>query len=202
MILFGFLNRYNIERTFKKLGGWDMSKDIKPFLICVASNDMGAFSKLYEMLSVRIFNYARAITKNKEMAEDVTHDVFMQILKKAERLAKVADPIAYIMVTTRNQSFDALKHRSRAAASLEDISEESSVSFPYARLLIWDAFSRLPAEQREIVYLCHVCGHTQKEAAKITGVSLITAKRRCAKALSQLQSYFNQETEEHYNEAT
>jgi RNA polymerase sigma-70 factor (ECF subfamily) len=202
MILFSLLNRYNIERTFKTLGGRDMSKEINAFLICAASNDMDAFGKLYEMLSVRIFNYARAITKNREMAEDVTHDVFMQIFKKAAHLAKMANPIAYIMVITRNRSFDHLKCRSRVTASLEDVSEESSVSFPYARLLIWDAFSRLPSEQREIVYLCHVCGHTQKEAAKITGVSLITVKRRCAKALTQLQAYFNQEKEDLYNEFT
>ena len=167
-----------------------MDKEINDYLVKIAKGDMDALGALYDMLFVRIFNYARMIAKNKEMAEDVTHDVFMQIITQAARLVKVANPIAYIMVTTRNRTYDYLKHHSRTTISLEDALEISIDTFQDDRVHIWDAFSRLDATQQEAVYLHYFCGFTQKEIAKITGVSLITVKRRCAKALSQLQSYF------------
>jgi len=148
-----------------------MNKDIHISLADMAEGDMDAFGEIYGMLSVRIFNYARAITKNKEMSEDITHDVFIQILKQAARLAKIADPIAYIMVTARNQTYNYLKRLKHATVPINEI-PETNTSLPFDKLLIEDAFSRLPANQRETVYLYHVCGFTQREVSKIMGVPL------------------------------
>jgi RNA polymerase sigma-70 factor (ECF subfamily) len=165
----------------------------------MAAGDMNAFDELYSMLSVRIFNYARAITNHKETAEDVTHDVFLQVYKHAARIAGVSDPVAYIMAATRNQSFDSLKRGRRAAMPLEDVSGICVASPSHDRLLIEDAFSFLPENQRETLYLHHVCGYTQKEVSKIMNVPLATVKWRCRKASSQLKAYFNQDKEEKCN---
>jgi len=66
----------------------------------------------YDKLVSRVFNYARTITRNSVMAEDITHDVFLQTLKHASRIAKMVDPVAYIMVATRNHSYNMLLYRS------------------------------------------------------------------------------------------
>lgn len=175
---------------------------IRTFLVGIAEGNMDAFGELYNMISIRVFNYARAITNNKEMAEDITHDVFLQLLKKAPRLAKMANPIAYIMIATRNHSFDYLRRSKRTSVSLEDISESSTVPMTYDRLLIEDAFSKLPANQRETVYLYHICGFTQREVSQIMDVPLVTVKWRCGKALSQLQAYFTHIEEDDSSEVT
>ena len=177
-----------------------MSKDVQALITSMAEGDMSAFDELYVLLSVRIFNYARAIIKNKEMAEDITHDVFMQIHKNAVRFAKATDPIAYIMATTRNQSYDLLKRDIRTAVSLEDVSEMSVITPANDRLLIEDAFSLLPVSQRETLYLHLICGYTQKEVATIMGVPLATVKWRYRKALSQLKTYFDWDKEKKCNE--
>jgi RNA polymerase sigma-70 factor (ECF subfamily) len=177
-----------------------MNKDIHDCLVRAAEGDMGALGEIYDMLSVRMFNYARAITKSKEMSEDITHDVFMQIQKQSPRLAAMTNPIAYILVAVRNHAYDTLKRNKHITASLDEAPGVNAA--PLDRLLIEDALSRLPANQRETVYLHHVCGFTQKEAAKIMGVPLVTVKWRCGKAKSQLQAYFNQtDKEEKCNEA-
>ena len=177
-----------------------MNSDIQNHLASIAKGDVDAMEEIYNSLSVRVFNYARVITKSKEMSEDITHDVFMQILEKAVRIADTADPIAYIMVITRNQSYDYLKNNCRSAELHESIYEESAASFAYESMFVWDALSRLPADQQEAVYLHYIAGFTYKETAKITGSSLITTKRKSAKALSQLRDYFNQHEEENCNE--
>ena len=172
-----------------------MGKDIQVYLNKAAQGDMDAFGEIYTMLSVRIFNYARTILKSKEKSEDVTHDVFMQIMKKALRLSKMADPVAYIMVATRNRAFDQLKYNKRAALSIDDVSEAGYTSLPYNKIHIEDALMRLPVNQRETIYLHYICGYRQYEVAKIMGVPLVTVKWRCKKAVSQLQIYFEKEKE-------
>jgi len=155
---------------------------------------MDAFGEIYRLLSVRVFHYARMILGSREAAADVAHDVFMQILRHARRLAKAPNPVGYVMITARNLAFDALKRGKRASLPLDTVAEISDTTPIDAGLLVEDAFSRLPDSQREAVYLQHVCGYTQKEVAKIMGVSLSTVKWRCGKALAQLQNYFeNQE---------
>jgi RNA polymerase sigma-70 factor (ECF subfamily) len=177
-----------------------MSKDINALLALAAEGDMNAFGDVYKQLSVRVFNYARALTRSNESAEDVTHDVFIQILKQAARLTKMTDPVAYIMVAARNRSYDQIKRDNRPAISFDDIHETGGAALPDDRLLIDDAFSTLPASQRETLYLHHICGFSQKEVAKITGAPLVTVKWRCGKALSRLQAYFKQDEEVIYNE--
>ena len=176
-----------------------MNKNINAIFDSMADNNMEALGELYDMLSVRIFNYARAITKSKETAEDITHDVFLQIHKQAARIAIMENPVAYIMTIVRNQSFDHSRRNKRITASLEDVIETSGDSLPYNQLYIDEAFSRLPANQRETVYLHYICGFTQMEVARIMGTPLVTVKWRCAKALSQLQTYFINDKEDDYN---
>jgi RNA polymerase sigma-70 factor (ECF subfamily) len=161
--------------------------DINALLAAMANGDMSAFGKIYDILSIRVFNYARAITHNREVSEDITHDVFIQIYKKAARLVNTTNPVAYIMVTTRNLTYNHLKKLSRTTEYTEE-----AETMPFDRLLIRDAFSKLPAAQRETLYLQHVCGFTQKEVSKIMGVPLPTVKWRCGKAMSQLREYFKQ----------
>ncbi|MCL2163317.1 MAG: RNA polymerase sigma factor [Oscillospiraceae bacterium] len=175
-----------------------MSKEILAFLAEVAEGDMGALSGLYDLLAVRIFNYARTITRNKELAEDITHDIFMLIVDQAARIAKMSNPFAYVMVAVRHQSYDHLKRANRTTV-LDDTAEVSAEFPSYDSLLIEEALFSLPANQRETIYLYHICGYSQKEVAGIMSVPLVTVKWRSGKALSALRAYFNQDKEEPSN---
>ncbi|MCL2200082.1 MAG: RNA polymerase sigma factor [Defluviitaleaceae bacterium] len=167
-----------------------MIQDIRDYFIRLAEGHTGALDDIYNELSVRIFNYARTITKSKEISEDVTHDVFIRIISMAERLATIKNPVAYIMVATRNLAYDHLR-KNKYAATLDEANQASVIPTPFNMLP--DALSRLPANQRETIYLHHICGFTQKEVAKITCVPLVTVKWRCRQAKQKLQEYFNKE---------
>ena len=80
-----------------------MERDAHAIIADMAKGSMSAFGELYDKLVSRIFNYARTITRNSVMAEDITHDVFLQTLKHASRIGKMVDPVAYIMVATRKR---------------------------------------------------------------------------------------------------
>lgn len=169
-----------------------MNEDIRALLADTAGGDRNAFGALYDLLSVRIFHYTRTIVQSKEAAEDITHDAFMRIHKNALRIASTPNPLGYIMVMVRHCAFDSLKRNKLTAISLEDVVEVDAAAPIHTSLLMEDAFSRLPANQRESIYLRHICGFTQKEVAQIMHVPLATVKWRCGKAMAQLQDYFQQ----------
>ena len=178
-----------------------MGNEINALLSGLAAGDMDALGGLYDALSARVFNYARTITRSRETAEDVTHDVFLQIHKQAARLADMSDPAAYIMVTARHHAYNLLKRGKRENVPPDNTPEAEEPSSPYDRLLFDDAFSRLPANQRETVYLHLVCGYLHKEVARLQNAPLVTVKWRYGKALAQLRAYFTEnEKEEPYNE--
>ena len=167
-----------------------MDRNTHTIIEDMARGSMDAFGELYDTLSSRIFNYARTITRNKETAEDITHDVLIQTLKHASRIEKIADPVAYIMVATRNHSYNVMKHESRVTVLQDDVIEIGAISSPVDRLLFEEAFNNLPVNQRETVYLHLICGYTHKEIASIQNAPLVTVKWRYGKAITRLREYF------------
>jgi RNA polymerase sigma-70 factor (ECF subfamily) len=179
-----------------QIGGIGLGKDTRGLLADVAGGDMDAFGQLYDSLCGHVLNYARTITRSTEMAEDITHDVFLQVLKHAARIAKVDDPVAYIMVATRNHAYNTLK-RERPLTDLPDeIPETCAAPSAHDQLLFKDAFDALPASQREAAYLHLICGYAHKEIAGIQNVPLVTVKWRYGRALSKLRGYFSQNENE------
>jgi RNA polymerase sigma-70 factor (ECF subfamily) len=153
-------------------------------IAAVAKGNMDAFGGLYDLLSGRVLNYARTITRNNEMAEDITHDVFLQIYKHSARIEKMVNPAAYIMVATRNHSYNMIKCESRVTALQDEAFDVGTNSSPYDRLLFEEAFNSLPNNQRETVYLHLICGYAHKDIASIQNAPLVTVKWRYGKALS------------------
>jgi len=173
-----------------------MSKEAHTLIADVAKGSMDAFGELYDTLAYRVFNYARTITRNKEMAEDITHNVFLQIYQHAAKISKMSNAVAYIMTATRNHAYNTLKRESHITALQDDILDIASTESPYDRLLFEDVFNTLPANQREVVYLHLICGYTHKDIAEVQNAPLVTVKWRYGKALSRLREYFTQNEKE------
>jgi len=167
-----------------------VNKDLHMLLSEVADGNMDAFGELYDALSSRILSYARIITRNKELAEDITHDVFLQIYRHAMRIAQVSKPAAYIMSATRNCSYNMLKRESHFTALNDGDFGIKVTESLHEGLLFEEVFNMLPINQRETVYLHLICGYKHKEIADIQNVPLVTVKWRYGKALSSLKKYF------------
>jgi DNA-directed RNA polymerase specialized sigma24 family protein len=120
--------------------------DIRAWLNRIASGDAAALGLLYDALAARVFNYAHTLTRQREMAEDVTHDVFLRINAEAARIAQAKNPAAYIMAMARNHTCTMMKRDSRMAALDPAVAAPES---PYGKTVINDAFAALPAIHAE-----------------------------------------------------
>ena len=135
---------------------------------------------------------------DRSAAEDALQDTFVQLARALRRKPDAEVSFGYLATTLRHTCYDALRRRRRGRGSrgagpfgpaiadrliepsAPDASEEE-------RVLIDDALKRLPAEQREVIYLKVYEGMTFQEIADRCAISINTAASRYRYATEALR---------------
>ena len=142
--------------------------------------------ELYERHGRALLAYACALLRDPSAAEDVLHQVFLNVLRGRSPID--GEPAAYLFRAVRNTALNHMRGQSRevdlagAGVWLEgpDGSRETS-------LALESALRALPAEQREVIVL-HIWGQlTFEEAAAVIGIPPNTAASRYRYGLAKLK---------------
>ena len=78
-------------------------------------------SVLYENSKTAVFALALSILKNRQDAEDILHDTFVQLYRMADRYDQGGRPLSWILTMTRNLCLMQLRRKSRTEVSAEDL---------------------------------------------------------------------------------
>lgn len=166
-----------------------------------------ALAQLYERYNRLIFSLALAIVNDRETAEEITLDVFMRVWQKAwtyrPEQAKVSTWLTHI---ARHHSIDVLRRRAarldQSAVHWEDAirnvessqpSPQESAELSLRRARIQAALARLPAEQKQALFLAYFGGYTQSQIAEILAQPLGTIKTRLRLAMQKLREFLKEE---------
>jgi RNA polymerase sigma-70 factor (ECF subfamily) len=138
--------------------------------------DEQAFTALYRRHQGFVYRFALLMSGRASVAEEVTQEVFLALLRQARRY----DPSAYLCGTARNQVLRLLE-RERPYVQLVEEADEG-VAIPLAQLIAGDdpltdcarnqaikivrqAVLALPARYREVIVLCDFLELSRAEAA-------------------------------------
>jgi len=137
------------------------------------------------------------ILNNREEAEDVLQEVFLQVWRKAEDFDEDRGrPFTWLVTLARSRGIDRLRTlgaRERVAeASAREVPEEVSDAAADAfkseqRGIVSDALAKLPDEQKRPLMLAYFDGLTQSEIATHLGAPLGTVKTRMRTGLIRLR---------------
>lgn len=142
---------------------------------------------LYSAFAKMVFNLALHYTQNTQDAEEITQDVFVKLFEKGDQFKGEASAKTYITRITINQSLDFLRYKSRQKRgggarirTLDDSQHETGLhdfNHPGYKLeqkeeiaKIYAALNKLPPNQKTVIILLKIEGHTQKEAAEIMNI--------------------------------
>ncbi|MBQ8539065.1 MAG: RNA polymerase sigma factor [Ruminococcus sp.] len=150
-------------------------------------HDKNAFITIYNELKIPVYTIAYRIVCSKELAEDITQEVFLRLFSSPPD-AEIKNPRAWIFAIARNLSLDHL--RKAENINIDDITAtfEHSESDIIARLDVETALQHLSTTEREIITLHLNAGLSFKEIASITKLSLPSTYRRYKKALGKLKA--------------
>jgi RNA polymerase sigma factor (sigma-70 family) len=158
----------------------------------LAAGDSEAFAALYDRLATRLLAAARTLTGLHADAEDIVHDLFVDLARGRHRLAAVVDLEAYVFTMLRHAVG---RRRQRAATgrrALVAVAEDGRIQRSSAAATLPDdeleaAVAGLPPAQREVVALKIDAGLTFAEIARVMGTSQNTAASRYRYALAALR---------------
>lgn len=163
---------------------------------CLQQRDNQAFSYLYDNYSGAIYGIISQIVPEKETANDVMQEVFVNIWKKIESY----DPskgrlFTWMLNVARNASIDKVRSRSYRD-NMKNQPMQDSVHNMGTQVVkpnvddvgLKKVLGKLKNEHRVLIDLSYFQGFTHEEIAKAMDMPLGTVKTRIRSALIQLRS--------------
>ena len=142
--------------------------------------------ELYERHGRALLAYACALLRDPSAAEDVLHQVFLNVLRGKSVID--AEPAHYLFRAIRNTALNHIRGQSKEVELADaGIWLESPDGSTEESLALQSALATLPAEQREVVVLKIWGQLTFEEAGAVIGVSTNTAASRYRYGLEKLK---------------
>jgi len=184
-----------------KSGGFDRSEE--DLLIGKFKNgDRAAFEEIYNRYRNRILNYICRMIGDKEAAQEITQEVFINVYMDIGRYKPRGLFKAWIYTIASNLAKNELKRRSYAvniplstpikkgnsAFALEDVltsknlSPESIIENGDIKEQIENVLKSLSPRHREVIILCVIEGLHYEEAAHVLKTNVKTVSSRLARA--------------------
>lgn len=153
------------------------------------SGDAAGYEKLYLLHRTRVYSLCLRHTSNSSDAEDLTHDVFMQVLRKINSFRGEAQFGSWLYRVTWNYLLlHSRKQRRKGLFVVESLADEclsevrSGWRTPADRLALRQALGSLSAKRRKVVLLHDIKGLTHREVAWRLGVTVTASKSRLHQA--------------------
>jgi len=200
-----------LDEEFKNSSNYDRIELLRAeedFVVTWFKNnrkDPDSFASLYTHLKNRLFSLAYRYTYNREAAEDILQETFIQIYKNMSTVTNAEAFQAWIYRVTINTALSYLRrhrrHRhpefleeglsleERKGPSLEAADEAVGKDESLIHQAIEEALCELPAGLKTVFILHDVQGFTHEEIANILGSSVGTSKSQLFKARLKLREY-------------
>jgi RNA polymerase sigma-70 factor (ECF subfamily) len=160
----------------------------------LAGGSEQAFLALYRRRQGPVFRFALRMSSSRPVAEEVTQDAFMALVRDAASYDPARGSVAsYLFGITRHLVFRHLRQRSHAPldeverppvdttpSALEGLARRQDIA------RVRRAIASLPAAYREVVLLCEIEGLQYADAAVTLGCPIGTIRSRLSRARALL----------------
>jgi RNA polymerase sigma-70 factor (family 1) len=160
----------------------------------LGGEDVEAFRRLFDTYFEKLYRYALRYLRSAEEANDLVHDVFLQMWRHRQRIGLERDLRTYLYATTRNHALDRLKRRKvedrfleREQGSVPQEGADAELESRELAATIQRAIDTLPPRQREVLRLRWQQHLTYEEIAKALNISPKTVAIHLSRGLQHLR---------------
>lgn len=164
----------------------------------IADEDPSALREAYDLYSGYVNGVALGILKDRDLAADVTQEVFVRLWERHHRFDSTRGSLkSFLQMDAHGRSIDLLRSR-RAAQARELADHRKQASTPQAGTeelamtsatssTVRTALMSLPDEQRTPIALAYFDGYSYRDVAEMLGVPEGTIKSRIRAGMRRLQ---------------
>ncbi|MEV8272198.1 ECF RNA polymerase sigma factor SigK [Microbacterium sp. NPDC077184] len=168
-------------------------------LVRVAAGDQGAFARVYDMLSPRVFGLILRVLVDRSQSEEVLQEVFLEVWQSAARFApNKGQGRTWVLTIAHRRAVDRVR-ASQASTDRDvrvgfrdlDVAYDGVAEQAQLRIegrQVATALKTLPDPQREALTLAYYGGYSQSEIAALVGAPLGTIKTRMRDGLTRLRA--------------
>jgi len=141
----------------------------------------------------KIYRYCYFKMYDVQIAQDITQETFLRFCKQGLNLGSDKE-LPYLYTIAKNLCID--HFRKRTVESLEEITEEvidDPTEDLISNLTLRMTISKLPGDERELIFLRYVNEISIATICKITGLSRFAVYRRLSKSLKWLKEELKKE---------
>lgn len=166
------------------------------WLAAIAGGDREALAVLYGQTNGRLLALLLRLLGRRELAEEVLHDVYLRIWRRATAFDPVkGSAMGWLVAVARNAALDHhRRHRREATGAAEDVALMSDIVDPSdlastsaARRALQACLDLLKPGPRRCVVLAYQCELTHDELALLLGQPLGTVKSWIRRSLLRLR---------------
>ncbi len=173
----------------------------KRLLLRCRRGDNQALERIYHKYKRDLMGLAVSLPRDRALAEDVVHDVFVSFVKIAPEVRLHSSLKGYLLSSVVNRIRRLARQPDPLDRVINDpVPEDGNGTEPYDCVLtreqsqqIERALQQLPAEQHEVIVLHLYAGLTFRAIARIQGVSASTVRSRYRYGLKQLAPLLDDE---------
>ena len=168
----------------------DFNKNEAHKIAALKAGDKLAFSEIYDAYNKKLFGYALTLCKNKAMAEDLIHDVFLSLWNKREAIKTERSLKSLLFISVKNLYIDKFRSNTYknnlienlryeiATEITEDLEDEKKKRLHFLK----KAIDVLPTKQKEVFVLHKLKNYQYSEIAAMLNISERTVEGHIRKA--------------------
>jgi RNA polymerase sigma-70 factor (sigma-E family) len=160
-----------------------------------------ALVRLYDAHYAELVRVAILLVRDRETAEDVVQDAFVQMCRRWSRLEDKGNAVGYLRTSVLNGARSALRRRGVARrqpapeAGQAPGADETALDRSQ-RDVVLAALQRLPRRQREVLVLRHYLDLPEGEIAALLGISRGSVKTHASRGAAALRASLSAPLEE------
>jgi RNA polymerase sigma-70 factor (ECF subfamily) len=173
-----------------------LDTEIKYLLNDIALNSSRAsFKRLYLFYYGKLFNLAKSLVKQDELAEEITNDVFMNLWARRASLAEINNFTYYCYTSVKNKALTCLSKNQLKSVNIDDVNVDVADSSATGEdklvcedltKLINTTLSKLSDQCRLVFKLVKEDGLKYREVADLLDISIKTVEYHMGNALKTL----------------
>jgi len=176
----------------------DVTNQLATLIAATARADQVAFAELYNLTKAKLFGIALALTRRRELAEDVLQDAYMRIWRHAGSYDPGrAAPITWMATIVHNLAIDVLRSQRMqptggddelAALPAEGLDVLDEMQMSGDRQRAFAALKSLDPTKRRLIVAAYVHGESRSELARRFDVPVGTIKSWLRRATLEVRA--------------